>query len=200
MVDNARHLAAELESHGLRIPYGGTDTHMLLVDCKSVRSDYGASPDGKKGTPLMGDVAPASWIWPASCSTATPSPATAAPGTPAASAWARPGSPSAALARPRSNGWLRSSARLLKATEPYAYAGRHGPVYRAKVDFDTLEQAKWDVVKLACCVDLDAGYCPSGYPHHYFMHKPTTDPGGEWDIIEIEGTPRPWILQRGHDQ
>ncbi len=30
-------------------------------------------------------------------------------------------------------------------------------------------------------------YCPSGYPHHYFMHKPTTDLGGEWDVIEIEG-------------
>ncbi len=28
---------------------------------------------------------------------------------------------------------------------------------------------------------------PSGYPHHYFMYKPTKDPGGEWDIIEIEG-------------
>ncbi|UCC65010.1 MAG: glycine cleavage system aminomethyltransferase GcvT, partial [Anaerolineae bacterium] len=24
--------------------------------------------------------------------------------------------------------------------------------------------------------------------HHYFMHKPTKDPGGKWDIVEIEGT------------
>ncbi len=30
---------------------------MLLVDCKSVRSSAGVSPDGKKGTPLMGDTA-----------------------------------------------------------------------------------------------------------------------------------------------
>ncbi len=65
--------------------------------------------------------------------------------------------------------------------------GRFGPVYRAKVDFDVLEQAKWDVVALACCADLSPDYAPSGYPHHFFMHKPTTDPGGEWDIIEIEG-------------
>ncbi|MFN2225258.1 MAG: serine hydroxymethyltransferase, partial [Anaerolineae bacterium] len=57
VVDNARHLAAELEGRGLRIPYGGTDTHMLLVDCKSVRAEWGTSPDRLSGTPLMGDPA-----------------------------------------------------------------------------------------------------------------------------------------------
>ncbi|MGD8791687.1 MAG: glycine cleavage system aminomethyltransferase GcvT, partial [Anaerolineae bacterium] len=69
----------------------------------------------------------------------------------------------------------------------YAFAGRYGPVYRAKIDFDVLEEAKRDVVELACHADLDPAYCPSGYPHHYFMYKPTKDPGGELDIIEIEG-------------
>ncbi|MGC9335170.1 MAG: glycine cleavage system aminomethyltransferase GcvT, partial [Anaerolineae bacterium] len=64
----------------------------------------------------------------------------------------------------------------------------YGPVYRAKIDFDLLEEAKRDVVELACRADLGEDYCPSGYPHHYFMYKPTKDPGGEWDIIEIEGT------------
>ncbi len=78
-------------------------------------------------------------------------------------------------------------ARVLKACQPVAYAGRRGPVYHAHIDFDLLEQAKWDVVDLACCVDLGADYKPSGYPHHYFMHKPTTDPGRDWDVIEIEG-------------
>ena len=33
----------------MRIPYGGTESHMLLVDCKSVK--------GRDGTPLMGDAA-----------------------------------------------------------------------------------------------------------------------------------------------
>ena len=35
-LDNALRLAAKLESRGLRLPYGGTDTHLLLVDCKSI--------------------------------------------------------------------------------------------------------------------------------------------------------------------
>jgi glycine hydroxymethyltransferase len=43
VVDNATHLAAELQRHGLHISYGGTDTHMLLVDCKSIRAADGVS-------------------------------------------------------------------------------------------------------------------------------------------------------------
>jgi len=76
---------------------------------------------------------------------------------------------------------------VLQATEPYAYAGRRGPAYRAKIPFDVLEQAKWDVVQLACSMDLECDYSPSGYPHHYFMFKPTSDPGGDSDVIEISG-------------
>ena len=51
VVDNAAHLAAELERHGLRIPYGGTDTHMLLVDCKSVRAENGRQPGRQEAAP-----------------------------------------------------------------------------------------------------------------------------------------------------
>src|SRR5690606_13140388 len=48
-VRNAVRLAEELESRGLRIAYGGTNTHLLLLDCKSVV--------GADGTPLSGDMA-----------------------------------------------------------------------------------------------------------------------------------------------
>ena len=96
-------------------------------------------------------------------------------------------------------GWPRSSPACSRRCRPHAIAGRRGPVYSARVDFDVLEEAKRDVVDLACCVDLGADYKPSGYPHHYFMYKPTTDPGGEWDIIEIDGAARPRLLQRRHD-
>ena len=46
---NAVRLAAKLEARGLRLPYGGTDTHLLLVDCKSI--------SGPDGTNLSGDMA-----------------------------------------------------------------------------------------------------------------------------------------------
>ena len=49
IVANAAYLAQALVDQGLRIPYGGTNTHLLLIDCKSVRAD--------DGTPLMGEYA-----------------------------------------------------------------------------------------------------------------------------------------------
>ena len=46
---NALRLARRLQEHGLSLPYGGTDTHLLLVDCSTVR--------GADGTALSGDMA-----------------------------------------------------------------------------------------------------------------------------------------------
>ncbi|MGB1251813.1 MAG: glycine cleavage system aminomethyltransferase GcvT, partial [Candidatus Promineifilaceae bacterium] len=48
IVRNAGRLAERLQSHGLHVPFGGSQTHLLLVDCKSIRVD---------GVPLTGDMA-----------------------------------------------------------------------------------------------------------------------------------------------
>ncbi|MBN1314976.1 MAG: glycine cleavage system aminomethyltransferase GcvT, partial [Anaerolineales bacterium] len=157
------------------------------IDCKSIRAESGPSPDEKKGTPLMGDVAArildlAGIVLnrntiPGDKSARNPS------GVRLGTPWiTQRGFKTAEIKR-----LAVVIADLLKAMEPYAFAGRFGPVYRAKVDFEVLEKTKWDVVDLACCADLPADYSPSGYPHHFFMYKPTKDKGGDWDIIEIEG-------------
>jgi glycine hydroxymethyltransferase len=187
VVDNARHLAAELERRGLRIPYGGTDTHMLLVDCKSVRAGYGVSPDGKTGTPLMGDIAARILDLAGIVLNRNTIPGDRSAAVPSGIRLGTPWVTQRGFQAPQIECLADVIARVLHACRPYAYAGRHGPVYGAKIDFDVLEQAKWDVVLQACQVDLDPNYSPSGYPHHYFMHKPTTDLGGERDVIEIEG-------------
>lgn len=49
IVANARALADALQEHGLRLAYGGTDTHLLLADLRSVKSPT--------GYPLRGEVA-----------------------------------------------------------------------------------------------------------------------------------------------
>lgn len=49
IVHNAKYLASCLESLGLRLAYGGTDTHMLLVDLRGI--------DRAHGTPLTAEVA-----------------------------------------------------------------------------------------------------------------------------------------------
>ncbi len=53
---------------------------------------------------------------------------------------------------------------------------------------------------LASDVDLAKDYVPGGYPHHYFMHKQTTDPDGDYDLIQILGPHAARLPQRRHDQ
>jgi glycine hydroxymethyltransferase len=189
VADNAKLLASELQRHGLRIPYGGTDTHMLLVDCKSIRSDSGVSPDGSPGTPLMGDPAARILDLAGIVLNRNTIPGDRSARNPSGIRLGTPWITQRGCGAPLTKRLAEIIARVLKGTQPYAYAGRHGPVYRAKIAFDLLERAKWDVVELACSADLEAGYAPSGYPHHYFMYKPTKDVGGDWDLIEIEGIP-----------
>jgi glycine hydroxymethyltransferase len=188
VVDNARHLAAELEKRGLRIPYGGTDTHMLLVDCKSVRADSGVSPDGKAGTPLMGEPAARILDLAGIVLNRNTIPGDRSARNPSGIRLGTPWITQRGFRAREIEGLAELIAQVLKGCEPYAYASRYGPVYRAKIDFDLLERVKWDVVDVCACRDLAADYAPSGYPHHYFMYRPTRDPGGDWDLIEIEGT------------
>jgi glycine hydroxymethyltransferase len=187
VVHNAAHLAAELQRRGLRIPYGGTDTHMLLVDCKNIRAADGVSPDRKKGTPLMGDSAARILDLAGIVCNRNTIPGDRSARAPSGIRLGTPWITQRGFQLPEVERLAEIIARVLQATRPFAYASRHGPSYFAKVDFDVLEQAKWDVVDLACCVDLGEDYEPSGYPHHYFMHKPTTDIGGDLDIIDIAG-------------
>ncbi|OQA46939.1 MAG: Serine hydroxymethyltransferase [Chloroflexi bacterium ADurb.Bin325] len=187
VVDNAVTLAAELQARGLRIPYGGTNTHMLLVDCKSVRAASGASPDKKKGTPLMGDTAARILDLAGVVCNRNTIPGDKSARTPSGIRLGTPWVTQRGFRAAEIGRMAEIIARVLQGCQPYATAGRSGPLYSAHIDFDLLEEAKRDVVDLACCVDLGPDYTPSGYPHHYFMYKPTTDPGGEWDIVEIEG-------------
>jgi glycine hydroxymethyltransferase len=188
VVANAAHLSDELARRGLRIPYGGTDTHMLLVDCKSVRAETGVSPDGKRGTPLMGDPAARILDLAGVVLNRNTIPGDKSARMPSGIRLGTPWITQRGFALPQVERLAEIIARVLQACQPVAYAGRRGPTYSARIDFDVLEQAKWDVVELACCVDLGPDYQPSGYPHHYFLHRPPTDLGGQWDLIEIEGT------------
>jgi glycine hydroxymethyltransferase len=188
VMENAKLLAEELEGHGLRVPYGGTDTHMLLVDCKSVRSRHGASPDGKRGTPLMGEVSARILDLAGIVLNRNTIPGDRSARNPSGIRLGTPWVTQRGFRAPEIERLALLIAQMLKACTPYAFAGRYGPIYRAKVDFDVLEEVKWDVVDLCARADLPSDYAPSGYPHHYFMHKPTSDPGGDWDIIEVEGT------------
>ncbi len=56
IVENAKRLAEKLQAHGLRIVGGGSENHLLLIDCTSVKSAAGVTLDGDTAARIL-DVA-----------------------------------------------------------------------------------------------------------------------------------------------
>jgi glycine hydroxymethyltransferase len=178
IVSNAKALARALQEQELRVPHGGTDTHLLLVDCKSIVGPF--------GDPLLGDTAARVLDHVGIvCNRNT-----------------IPGDRSAALASGIRLGtpWVtqrgfreaemeelaRHIARTLRAIQPYTYPGRSGPIYRGKVDFDALEEARLALAELAEKAAVDYEVHCTGYPHHCLITD-TALPPEDWGLIEIEG-------------
>ncbi len=178
IVANARALARALAEEGMRVAYGGTDSHLLVLDCKTVRGPF--------GEPLLGETAArvldlVGIVCNRNTLPGDPSPASASGirlGTP----WVtQRGFKEADMAE-----LARFIARTLRSIRPYTYPGRRGPVYRGKVDFDALEEARLAVAEMAEKAAVDYGVRCSGYPHHCLITD-TRPPEGDWGEIELEG-------------
>jgi glycine hydroxymethyltransferase len=155
---NARALAQALANEGLRVPCGGTDTHLLLLDCKTVR--------GRDGTPLMGD--PLATILdvvgivvnkntiPGDRSAAYPS------GIRLGTPWVT----QRGLREPDMEQIASVVARAMEAIEPYTYDYVSGLAYRGKITFEALQGLRLEVATLADRAAIDFPLPCSGYPHH----------------------------------
>ncbi|MBI5670812.1 MAG: serine hydroxymethyltransferase [Chloroflexi bacterium] len=176
-VANAARLAEKLVEHGLRIPHGGTNTHLLLVDCKTI-----VGPDG---TTLSGDMAARILDLAGIVLNRN-----TIPGDTSAfrASGLRIGTP---WVTQRGFGFTEMDrlaeiiAGLLKACVPFSYSGRKGAEPRAKVDFDALQQAKLAVRDLAASAGIDTEIPAEDYPHFYYL-EPESD-AVNWQTLLIRG-------------
>ena len=158
---NAERLAAKLEERGLRIPYGGTDTHLLLLDCKSI-----VGPDG---TRLSGDMAARildlagivvnRQTIPGDVSALRPS------GIRLGATWVTQRGMGAA----EIDELASIIGDVLEACLPFSLMGRIRPLPRAKVDFDALQAAALRSRQLAASIGIDTVASADGYPHFYSL-------------------------------
>ena len=160
-VKNATHFAQALSDQGIGLAYGGTNSHLFLIDCKSIKA-----PDG---TPLMGDVAARILDMAGIVANRNTIPgdtgAGAASGVRIGTHWiTQRGFKEAEIEE-----LAEAIADLLKACTPYTYDTKRGAdAYRAKVDFDVLEQTKLIVSELTSNrVDMTAEM--PGYPHYWSL-------------------------------
>jgi glycine hydroxymethyltransferase len=167
IVANAQALAAGLTERGLRLAYGGTDTHLMLVDLNSIAVDEAAPTDltypvyaepAVRIMDLAGMVANKNTI---------------------------PGDEETSLATGIRLGtpWLTQRGlveedmdviaglihRLLTSIEPFAYNSLIGTLPRGKVDLDVLEEVRRGVAEVAEKAGIDFEYEESEYPHYTFL-------------------------------
>ncbi len=173
-VKNAVTVAEALTRRGLRVAYGGTDTHMLLVDCKTI-----VGPDG---TPLSGDMA--ARILDLAGIVVNRN---TIPGDPSAlrASGIRIGLPWVTQRGFKEAESIRLAdliADLLTAAVPFSYTGRKRAEPRAKVPFDILMRVKSQVRDLAASVGIDTAVAADDYPH-FFYYDAGTPP--TWGTLRI---------------
>ena len=158
-VENARALSDAFQSRGLKVAYGGTDTHIVLLDVSAVKSNAGFALRGEMAARILdlaGIVVNKNTI---------------------------PGDDLTALASGIRFGtpWVTQRGlgpddmeaiadvvhTVVTNTRPFAYHGLAGELPRGKIDLDILESAKRDVAAIADRAGIDFEVTKSDYPHFF---------------------------------
>jgi glycine hydroxymethyltransferase len=159
MVRNAMTLASELSRHGLRIVHGGTNTHLLLIDCKTIR--------GTDGTTLSGDIAARLLDLAGIVCNRNTIPGDTAALFPSGVRLGTPWITQRGFGEAEIVKLAAIIANLLKAAHPFAYMGADGKAdARAKIGFAALMEARQQVAALCdvAGVDFDLPYAGDTMP------------------------------------
>ncbi len=178
IIKNAIAFADELQARGLRVPYGGTDTHMALLDCKSIKAGPGVYLSGDMGARILdvaGIVANRNTI-PGDRS------AFSSTGVRFGTTWL--------TQRGFKEAELRQVADIIAdlfvGVTPYNMPGRKRKQRRAKVDFQVFENAKLKVAALADQAENFENLSElHGYPHYYDIND---NQDATWASFRLSGT------------
>jgi glycine hydroxymethyltransferase len=163
ITENALTLAASLEKRGLGLAYGGTDTHLLLIDLRSIETPNGEPLRGEMAVRIMelaGLIANKNTI-PGDELTALGS------GVRLGTPWVS----QRGMGPHEMDAIADAIDRLLRAVHPFHYDGLLGELPRGKLDLDLLETVKKDVAELAASSVAETEALGSGYPHYSFLDE-----------------------------
>ncbi len=157
---NCKAMAEQLTKRGLRLAFQGTDSHLLNIDCKTIKAEDGAVLSGDIAARILdlaGIVANRNTI-PGDTS------ALKAGGVRMGTPWVT----QRGLMESDMHEIANVIADLFSAIEPYFIAGGKGENLRAKVKFSTLEEAKIRIRKIAERAETDLVVEKHAYPFFYY--------------------------------
>ncbi|HEY5984721.1 MAG TPA: serine hydroxymethyltransferase, partial [Anaerolineales bacterium] len=175
-IKNAQAMADQFKKRGLRVPFGGTDSHLLNVDVTSIKGPDGTALSGDQAARILdtvGIVVNRNTI-PGDKNSADPS------GIRLGTPWIT----QRGFDVTRSRQLADIMADVLLACAPHAVDTPHkGRQRRAKLDFNVLNDARLRVRELAAAAGIDFKPTKHGYPHFYYIDDKV--PGG---VLEISGS------------
>jgi glycine hydroxymethyltransferase len=178
VVKNCVALTAQLKERGLRIPFGGTNTHLTNVDCSTIVGKDGATLSGDQAARILdiaGLVTNRNTI-PGDKSAASPS------GIRLGTPWV--------TQRGLNEGDMVTIANiiadLLHNMTPFHLEGRRGSLSRASIDFGVLEAARIQERELAEAAGIDYEPTQHGYPHFYYLDDQPAGKDG-WVAYDLQG-------------
>jgi glycine hydroxymethyltransferase len=167
IVENAKYLADALVNEGLTLAYGGTNTHLLLVDLRRIETDTGFTMMGEIASrvlDLVGIVCNKNTI-PGDHSAAD------AHGIRLGTPWAT----QRGMGKVEMEILASIIAKVLRSIRPFSYRGLTGDLSRGKLPLDILREAKEEVRALISRVDPDVA---APMPQ---------EESGPWTIIRVRG-------------
>ncbi len=174
-IKNAAAMADQFTKRGFRVPFGGTNCHMLNVDVTSVVGEDGTKLSGDQAARILdivGVVVNRNTI-PGDRNSADPS------GIRLGTPWISQRGFNEKSARELAN----IMADVLEACAPHSVdTVKKGKQRRAKLDFNVLNAARLKVRKLAESAGIDFKFKKSGYPHFYYIDDKSTS-----GVYELSG-------------
>jgi glycine hydroxymethyltransferase len=171
IVKNALAMSEQFKARGLRVPFGGTNCHMLNVDCRTIKGADGATLSGDQAArilDLVGIVVNRNTI-PGDKSALDPS------GIRLGTPWIT----QRGFDEEKSRQLANIMADVLLAAAPHNVTTAKGKNQRrAKVDFNVLHAARLQVRKLAEEAGIDFEPAQHGYPHFYYLDDVPKSTGG----------------------
>jgi glycine cleavage system T protein len=170
IVENAAALAQGLQKRGLRLAYGGTDTHLLVIDLNAIETGTGFPMKGEIAARILelcGLVANKNTI-PGDESAADAS------GIRLGTPWVT----QRGLGPDDMDALAGAIHRVLVNIKPFLYTGLTGELPRGKIDLDVLEQTKAEVAKLADKAAVESETRHDGYPHYFWLPEGASTKAG----------------------